>query len=76
MAKFQAGSPQTIMLNIQAKLKNSYVLGFEASRRANFQHPIEMYSHLLIGKVKDTNMMFSFFVEASIYVDKNKAASE
>jgi hypothetical protein len=65
-----------MMLNIQAKLKNSFVLGFEASRRSNNKHPIEMYSHLLIGKVKDTNMMFSFFVEASIYVDKNKAAAE
>ncbi len=64
------------MLNVQAKLKNSYVLSVEASKRTKCNHPIEMYSHLLIGKVKDTNMMFSFFVEASIYFDKNKAASE
>ena len=35
-----------------------------------------MYSHLLIGRVKDTNIMFSFFIEASIYFDKNKAAFE
>ena len=76
IAKFQASSTQTVMLNIQSKLKNSFFLGFEASRKANYKHPIEMYSHLLIGKVKDTNMMFSFFIEASIYVDKNKAAAE
>ena len=27
---------------------------------------IEKYNHLLVGKVRDTNMMFSFIVEASI----------
>ena len=27
---------------------------------------IEKYSHLLVAKVKDTSIMFSFFVEASI----------
>lgn len=26
----------------------------------------EKYSHLLIAKVKDSNIMFSFFIEASI----------
>ena len=27
---------------------------------------IEKYNHLLVGKVRDTNMMFSFIVEASV----------
>ena len=27
---------------------------------------IEKYNHLLVGKVRDTQMMFSFIVEASI----------
>ena len=35
---------------------------------------IEKYSHLLIAKVKDTQIMFSFFVEASI-VDQPAGAA-
>ena len=27
---------------------------------------IEKYAHVLVGKVRDTQMVFSFFVEASI----------
>ena len=27
---------------------------------------IEKYNHLLVGKVRDTQLMFSFFIEASI----------
>ena len=33
---------------------------------------IEKYNHLLVGKVRDTQMMFSFIVEASI-VDVDQA---
>ena len=33
---------------------------------------IEKYNHLLVGKVRDTQMMFSFIVEASI-IDTDKA---
>lgn len=93
------------MLNIQAKLKNSFLLSQEetelprsvseqvvtlesmkksgnikleksksidssalAQARAKLmlQSNIEKYSHLLIGKVRDTQMIFSFFIEASI----------
>ena len=33
---------------------------------------IEKYNHLLVAKVKDTQMMFGFFIEASIIdVDQN-----
>ena len=35
--------------------------------------PIEKYNHLLIGTVKDTQIMFSFFVEASI-IEGDKGA--
>ena len=35
---------------------------------------IEKYNHLLVGKVRDTQMMFSFIVEASI-IDTDKASS-
>ena len=35
---------------------------------------IEKYNHLLVGKVRDTQMMFSFIVEASI-IDTDKALS-
>ena len=27
---------------------------------------IEKYNHLLVGKVRDTQLMFSFFIETSI----------
>jgi len=30
------------------------------------QTNIEKYNHLLVGKVRDTKLMFSFFIEASI----------
>ena len=103
------------MLNIQAKLKNSFLLSqdetTEITRSASQQAPslndmkasglkleasksvsanafdlvrskymvqtnIEKYSHLLIGKVRDTQIIFSFFIEASIIdVDLSQAAS-
>jgi len=30
------------------------------------QTNIEKYSHLLVGKVRDSQIMFAFFIEASI----------
>lgn len=98
-------STQAVMLNISAKLKNSYQLsgagpvplqrantaelsarGSEMGttadaaikrhhsngevnrlqRRLSAQSAIEKYSHLLVAKVKDTQIMFSFIIEASI----------
>ena len=35
-------------------------------RRRMLSTDIEKYSHMLVGKVRDTNMLFSFIVEASI----------
>ena len=37
---------------------------------------IEKYNHLLVGKVRETNMMFSFIVEASIIDIENNAAGQ
>ena len=38
---------------------------------------IEKYNHLLVGKVRDTNMMFSFIVEASVIdVDQAQAGQQ
>lgn len=34
---------------------------------------IEKYSHLLVGKVRDSQIMFAFFIEASI-IDVTDAA--
>ena len=56
------GSNGTAILNIVAKLKNSYQLagiGKETNRA-------EKYNHLLIAKIKDTQLMFSFIIEASV----------
>jgi len=34
----------------------------------------EKYNHLLIAKIKDTQIMFSFFIEASIVECKDQQA--
>ena len=55
----------TAILNIVAKLKNSYQLasiGKEGAAPAT----AEKYNHLLIAKIKDTQIMFSFIIEASV----------
>jgi len=103
------------MLNLSAKLKNSYLLAQESpamlksksmfektAKRAEIkpERPlmakshslgsaddtesqskrmmatkIEKYNHLLVGKVKDSQIMFAFFVEASVIeVDPNNAS--
>jgi hypothetical protein len=82
------------MLNVIAKLKNSYTIkqapplkkslsgqseGGESElqedaarlKRCNTmgvtkKQKTEKYSHLLIGRVKDTQILFSFIVEASV----------
>ena len=83
------------MLNVVAKLKNSYTMkqplkksnsGQEDSKsglencpvlqRCNTvelkQQKTEKYSHLLIGKVKDSPIMFSFFIEATVVESSDK----
>ena len=61
----------SVILNIQAKLKNSYQLAslketkFAGAAAVAARRP-EKYNHLLIAKIKDTQVMFSFIVEATI----------
>ena len=84
---------QTTMLNVVAKLKNSYTIKHQPLKKSNSggqeedekgalnggrqlqrsnttvefkQQKTEKYSHLLLGKVKDSQIMFSFFVEATV----------
>ena len=55
------------ILNIAAKLRNSYQLASIREQDITKQHlKPEKYNHLLIAKVKDTQIMFSFIVEASV----------
>ena len=63
------------VLNIVAKLKNSYQLANiskEDSNPTSSTTPIEKYTHLLIAKVKDTSLMFSFIIEASVLESSGK----
>ncbi len=54
--------------NIKLEKSKSIDSSALAQERAKLmlQSNIEKYSHLLIGKVRDTQMIFSFFIEASI----------
>jgi hypothetical protein len=52
------------ILNVVAKLKNSYQLA--SIGKDNGNNRAEKYNHLLIAKIKDTQIMFSFIVEASV----------
>lgn len=55
------------ILNISAKLKNSYQLASISREQSVPSKPrSEKYNHLLIAKVKDTQIMFSFIIEASV----------
>jgi len=65
--KFPAKSDAAVFLLITAKLKNSYILAVK-HQGPSASKP-EMYTHVLIAKVKDTKIMFSFFIEASVIVD-------
>ena len=61
-------------LNLTAKFKNSYqLLCLKAEKHRSNQpeetskrQKVEKYTHLLIGKVKDTQVMFSFIIEAAV----------
>lgn len=62
------------ILNIAAKLKNSYQLaniGKEQKDQTSARP--EVYNHLLIAKVKDTQIMFSFIIEASVLESSGNA---
>jgi len=60
-------------LNIVAKLKNSYQLA-NISKEGASADPAsaEKYHHLLIAKIKDTQLMFSFIIEASVLESSGK----
>ena len=68
-------------MTITAKLKNSYQLAMmskQNSRKSEepekkSQKP-EKYSHMLIGKVKDTQIMFPFITEVSLIESNGKDA--
>jgi len=62
-----------------AKLKNSYQLAnLSKEKDSNSAAPAkqqkaERYNHLLIAKVKDTQIMFSFILEASVLESSGNA---
>jgi hypothetical protein len=61
-----------------AKLKNSYQLAIMNNKAETGSDgviaPIEKYNHLLIAKIKDTSLMFSFIIEASVLESNGKDA--
>ena len=65
----------TAILNITAKLKNSYQLANIGKEGDNKNSKPEKYNHLLIAKIKDTQIMFSFIIEASVLENSGNAAS-
>ena len=73
---FKVPANGTNTLNLTAKFRNAYHLLCLKAEKAALSSgkqdtpKAEKYSHLLIGKVKDTSIMFSYFIEASI-VEQN-----
>ena len=76
---------QVTILNVQAKLKNSYQL---LSLSKTNSMPVkksskkvvgkgllcsEKYNHILVCKIKDSQIMFSFIIEASLLEQDPKA---
>ena len=59
------------ILNVVAKLKNSYQLA--SLGKDNEKQRAEKYNHLLIAKIKDTQIMFSFIIEASVIESSGNA---
>ena len=68
-------SNSSAILNIVAKLKNSYQLANiskEGGSDSGVVAPVEKYNHLLLAKVKDSQLMFSFIIEASVLESSGK----
>lgn len=65
-----AANSNTI-LNVVAKLKNSYQLA--SIGKDSGKQRAEKYNHLLIAKIKDTQIMFSFIIEASVIESSGNA---
>jgi len=68
------GANSSAILNIVAKLKNSYQLANISKEGSadSMNAPVEKYNHLLIAKVKDSQLMFSFIIEASVLESNGK----
>ncbi len=62
------------ILNVVAKLKNSYQLASIGKDNSGKNRP-EKYNHLLIAKIKDTQIMFSFIIEASVIESSGNAGN-
>lgn len=60
------------ILNVVAKLKNSYQLA-NIGKDSTGKNRAEKYNHLLIAKIKDTQIMFSFIIEASVIESSGNA---
>jgi hypothetical protein len=79
-AKIPAGG--STIITMTAKLKNSYQLAMLSKQNSKKSeespktlHPKpERYSHMLIGKVKDTQLMFPFITEVSLIESNGKEA--
>ena len=54
--EFRVGASQQAVLNVSAKFKNSYLIEQKIDGKG------EIYSHLLIGRIKDTPILFSFIL--------------
>jgi len=79
-AKIPSGG--NAIVTITAKLKNSYQLAMmskqnskkSAEEEEKRSAKPEKYSHMLIGKVKDTQIMFPFITEVSLIESNGKEA--
>lgn len=63
----------TTILNIAAKLRNSYQLASLKEEKTSLFPKPEKYNHLLIAKIKDTQIMFSYIIEASVIESSGSA---
>jgi len=54
---------QNTILNVTVKMKNSFLLH---QRTEGENNKPQVFNHLLIARIKDTQIMFSFVVQASI----------
>ena len=63
-AVVKVGSEIHSILNVTAKFKNSYLLNMA---NPHTQKPASaLFNHLLIGRIKETQVLFSFIVQAFI----------
>ena len=61
----QVGPGVQSILNVTCKFKNSYLLQENENRQSNSKctrSAGHLFSHLLIGRIKDSSILFSFIV--------------